>query len=417
LEEQTAINCLSSPNPPPPRKHLPVPSILSFLATISLAKYPNPSDAQDSLPRGGRLSHFADNWSASNQFLGSVLASGVEARFLHDEPPAPFDHGEPSFSEEMNALVDLEVASMKAKLAILEIPEEEAFLICKMFLVAKKGGGFRPVLNLRPLNRFTVPKHFKMEGLPVVKETLRPNDWMCSVDLSDAFFHVPLHPNSQKYFQFRWRGKLYQYRVCPFGWSRSPQWFQALTRHITSICRREFNFRLVCYLDDFLMFGTSKKEAEKNCQVLLCLLRHFGFSPNLKKTRQVAAQRREFLGMIVDSVSMELSIPEVRLKRYRTNAKRMRTLMLTGKDVSLQALRSLVGQLQSCEQCFQAHRLRMGALLDCLRTAQAHGLPWIPPCPTANKDLDFWIDVAHHWNGRGIRVSDERLTTDAGPDG
>jgi hypothetical protein len=123
--------------------------------------------------------------------------------------------------------------------------------------------------------------------------------------------------------------------------------------------------------------------------------------------------------MIVDSVSMELSIPEVRLKRYRTNAKRMRTLMMTGKEVSLQALRSLVGQLQSCEQCFQAHRLRMGALLDCLRTAQAHGLPWIPPCPKAIKDLDFWIDVAHHWNGRGIRVSDpdERLTTDAGPDG
>jgi hypothetical protein len=81
---------------------------------------------------------------------------GVEAKFLHDEPPAPFDHGEPSFSEEMNALVDLEVSSMKDKLAILEIPEEDAFLICKMFLVAKKGGGFRPVLNPRPLNRFTV---------------------------------------------------------------------------------------------------------------------------------------------------------------------------------------------------------------------------------------------------------------------
>jgi hypothetical protein len=60
----------------------------------------------------------------------------------------------------------------------------------------------------------------------------------------------------------------------------------------------------------------------------------------------------------------------------------------------------------------------MGALLDCLRTAQEHGLPWIPPCPKAIKDLDFWIDVAHHWNGRGIQVSDsdERLTTDAGPD-
>jgi hypothetical protein len=258
-----------------------------------------------------------------------------------------------------------------------------------------------------------------MEGVPVVKETLRPGDWLCTVDLSDAFFHVPLDPNFQKFFQFRWAGKLYQYKACPFGWSRSPQWFQALTRHIAMICRRDFHFRLVCYLDDFLVFGESKLNVEKNTQVLLCLLRHFGFTPNMKKSRPVGSQFREFLGLMVDSLSMELSVPDVRLKRYRSNARRMRTRMLTGKMTSLHSLQSLVGQLQSCEQCFLAHRLQMGALLDCLRTAQAHGLVEIPPCEKAILDLTFWIECSDQWNGRGIRISDpdESLTCDAGPEG
>jgi hypothetical protein len=29
------------------------------------------------------------------------------------------------------------------------------------------------------------------------------------------------------------------------------------------ICRRDFHFRLVCYLDDFLVFGETKAVAER----------------------------------------------------------------------------------------------------------------------------------------------------------
>jgi hypothetical protein len=93
--------------------------------------------------------------------------------------------------------------------------------------------------------------------------------------------------------------------------------------------------------------------------------------------------------------------------------------MLSGKMTPLHAMQSLVGQLQSCEQCFQAHRLRMGALLDSLRCAQAHGLTEIPPCQKSILDLDFWIECSQLWNGRGIRISDPDhvLTCDAGPEG
>jgi hypothetical protein len=196
---------------------------------MTLRDYPLPPQWVEELLVGARLQHFAPQWRASDQFLGGVLEEGVGINWL-DGPPKFYDAGEPRIQPDQWELVNEEVKSMAEKLAILEIPESEARLICSLFLVAKKGGGQRPVINLKPLNAHTMPKHFKMEGIPVVKETLKKADFMTTVDLSDAFFHIPLKKQHQRFFQFRWNGKLWQFQACPFGWTRSPNWFQAFTR-------------------------------------------------------------------------------------------------------------------------------------------------------------------------------------------
>jgi hypothetical protein len=185
---------------------------------------------------GGRLASFADQWTASDPFLGSIVREAVWVQWVDGEP-GPFDAGESYFDPSEASLVQDEVDQLLAKGAIFRIPEENAYFVTKMFLVNKKGGSFRPVLNLKPLNLHTAPKQFKLEGMPVVMASLQDRDWMTNVDLSDAFFHVPLHPDHQRFFQFRWQERLYQYRCCPFGWSRSPQWFQAITSHIAKIFR------------------------------------------------------------------------------------------------------------------------------------------------------------------------------------
>lgn len=48
--------------------------------------------------------------------------------------------------------------------------QERASILEFLCVVPKKGGKFRPVINLRPLNRF---QHFKMEGMHVVKDLLQ----------------------------------------------------------------------------------------------------------------------------------------------------------------------------------------------------------------------------------------------------
>ena len=90
---------------------------MTFLATISLTAFPEPSESQAKLPTGGRLLGFTENWERSSPFLGSVLRSGgVGVRFLH-EPPTPYDGGEPSFDETTNLVVD-QMVQERDKLAI-----------------------------------------------------------------------------------------------------------------------------------------------------------------------------------------------------------------------------------------------------------------------------------------------------------
>ena len=56
-----------------------------------------------------------------------------------------------------------------------------------------KGEKNQPVINLKDLNRFISYKHFKIEGLHCLKYVLQKGDYMCKVDLKDAYFSVSLH--------------------------------------------------------------------------------------------------------------------------------------------------------------------------------------------------------------------------------
>ena len=54
--------------------------------------------------------------------------------------------------------------------------------------------------NYRPL--FTEPIHretsFKIETVKSVKQSMKLNDWAVSIDQTEAYLHIPIHPQSRK---------------------------------------------------------------------------------------------------------------------------------------------------------------------------------------------------------------------------
>ena len=97
---------------------------------------------------------------------------------------------------------------MLKKGAIRKTSVKKGQFLSNLFLVGKKDGGNRPVINLNYLNAFIPYLHFKMEGLHLLKNMLKEKDYMCKIDLKDAYFCVPPHQKYHKYIRFCWEGQL-----------------------------------------------------------------------------------------------------------------------------------------------------------------------------------------------------------------
>ena len=103
--------------------------------------------------------------------------------------------------------------------------DRESGFYRRYFIVPKKDGGLRPILDLRLLNCSVKRLKFRMLTLKQVVSQIRSEDWFVTIDLKDAYFHVSILPNHRKFLRFAFGGKAYQYRVLPFGLALSPRTF------------------------------------------------------------------------------------------------------------------------------------------------------------------------------------------------
>ena len=80
--------------------------------------------------------------------------------------------------------------------------------LSNILLVKKKDGGNRPCINLKARSKFIPYKHLEMECLHCLKYLLKENDFLCKIDLKNAYFSVPLCISSRKFVRFAWSGNL-----------------------------------------------------------------------------------------------------------------------------------------------------------------------------------------------------------------
>lgn len=124
-----------------------------------------------------------------------------------------------NMSDKIRVQVGSEVLKLEQKGAILESESIPGQFVSSIFAVPKKDGSQRPVVNLKPLNEFIAKEHFKMEGVQMVRDLLRKDDFMVVIDLKDAYLSVPVVENHRRFLRFRWEGKLYEFQCLTFGLS------------------------------------------------------------------------------------------------------------------------------------------------------------------------------------------------------
>ena len=346
-----------------------------------------------------------------------VLREGYQIPFLTPPPLSSVPILLPSYSPSSirGKALTLEVLALREKGAIELAPSSPGYY-SRVFVAMKASGAWRPIIDLSILNRLVVFSRFHMETPQSVLRSIRPGDWMISLDLQDAYLQIPVHPESRRYLRFVTNEGTFQFKVLPFGLTTSPQVFTRVMAPVSVFMHRA-GYRMLRYLDDWLVMGSSLEEITRARDYLLYLCKTLGIVINLKKSNLIPTQSPTYLGIQIQSVLSKASPTPERIRKFSTQLEEFKSSR--GQPASL--WRSLLGRMSSLSLLIPGSRLRMRSLQLVLNklwdfTDETVLIHWDDSCLG---DLQWWSDESNLTPGVPLEAPrpDIHLYTDASDQG
>ncbi|KAJ1152752.1 hypothetical protein NDU88_005527 [Pleurodeles waltl] len=311
---------------------------------------------------GAKADSALERFKESRATAKSVVGKGYTLPFREFPPLIP---PRPSYcSQEHLLLLEQEVEVLLLKGAVELVPEQERGqgVYSRYFLIPKKDGRLRPILDLRILNWFLKQEKFKMLTLAQVLLALNMEDWMVSVDLQDAYFHIPILKSHRKYLRFVVGSQHYQFAVLPFGLTSAPRVFTKVMSVVAAELRRK-GIAVFPYLDDWLIKAKSPELVLRHLQSTTQLLFDLGFSVNEPKSHLEPSQRLLFIGAVLDTTLGRAFPPPQRIQDIQDLVPMFRN----GAVVPVLKVLRLLGLFASCILLVTHARWHMRALQWCLR--------------------------------------------------
>ena len=375
----------------------------------------------DALPQNGTVSQNPlarcfPKWEecGAHPWVLKTISRGYKLQFAA-EPPT-FEKVIFSQAKGQAALIlQQEIISLLEKKAIREVAPHENMngFYSRYFLVKKKGGGMRPILDLRALNRYLKRFRFKMLTNAALLRMMRQGDYYTSIDLKDAYFHIPIYPPHRKFLRFGYEGRVYEYMVLPFGMSLSPRVFVKCTQAAIAPLRQR-GVRIACYIDDWVTMSDSARQAELHTGWVVSHLISLGFNINYEKSVLVPTTSIDFIGMTLDSVSFTARLSEERVNSVMMCA----SLFQVGHRIPFKTCRRMAGLMASALTVIRLGRLYMRPFqrwMRSLRIPDHHRHRSVLVQRECTLALVRWRDRCFLSEGvtMGLVVSRKVITTDA----
>ena len=151
----------------------------------------------------------------------------------------------PRMPPQVRAGMAAEITALLNKGVIEPMADHPRLCLSPVFLVPKRSGNFRLILNLKRINRYIGSVHFTMETLASILPYLNPGDWTVSIDLKDAYHHVPIAAQSRDLLGFTFNGRVYRFKALPFGLKPAPRIFTRLVGCVAAFLRQRGSTHLL----------------------------------------------------------------------------------------------------------------------------------------------------------------------------
>ena len=370
------------------------------------------------IPVGARLQMFLSRWKdlVADTWVHSVVQEGLRISF-REHPPltsTPVWTPIPKNPEKAHALRQ-EVQSLLEKRAIIQVQQPCTPGFFSILFLVKKPRGWRPVIDLSRLNLYIEAPPFRMETSKIVKASVLPNDFAISIDLTDAYLHVPMHSSSLKFLRFAIDGKVYCFRALPFGLNIAPWAFTRVMDSVMVVFRKNANSVGSNYLDDLLQKNQCRVTLLKDRDILLKLLVELGFLINKQKSDLKPSQEFCHLGMCFHTAQNRVFLPEQRAEKIIDLA----TNILKSQEISPRLITRFIGQCNAAAELIPLGHLRLRPIQWELKLIWSPvSEDWdcsLPLLPSMRVAIHHWLD--RKWLVSGVPLSQEKaqmtLFTDA----
>lgn len=322
-----------------------------------------------------RLRHCLREWRrvTTNRDVLRLVARGLEIEF--SAPPALRRRSIEFWgSAEQRDHLAAHLERLLAE-GIIEPSSSDADFVSLFFPVPRPGPKrWRWCLDLREVNRFVVYRRFRMSSVASTRFFLRRGDFLTSIDLEDAYHHVPMTRRSARFLAFRALGKVWRFRALVFGLASAPRIFSLLMRPVLRHLHR-LGVRVMAYLDDLLIAASSREMALRHTQLVLDCLASLGFAVNFRKSELEPRHSLCFLGVVWDTCRWTMRTPTDKLRQLAQDARRVLAENLQN-TLTVRRLAGLAGKMVWAAAAHQAFDFRRRSLHRCVDWAVRHSDDW-----------------------------------------
>lgn len=224
---------------------------------------------------------------------------------------------------------------------------------------------------------------------------------MAKLDLADAFHHIRVRQEDWELLGSTWvdpSGTIYYFvsTVLPFGLRSSPKLFNDFATAAKWIMLDKNVSYAENYLDDFITIGNDVNECSFNLTTMIDVCNSLGFELNPRKVTPPTPVI-EFLGIVIDSVKMELRISQERLKETMD----LLQVWSMKRRAKKRHLLSLIGKLTFISRVVKSGRSFLRRMIDTASSVR-HLHHFVKLDADFKADLNWWRMYLRDWNGISI---------------
>jgi hypothetical protein len=176
-----------------------------------------------------------------------------------------------------------------------------------VLLVKKKDGTLRVCVDWRALNNITEKDRTPLTSCSEVREHVRGSPILSSIDITEAFYNIRMHKDSQHYTAFQTRLGLFEFTVSPMGLTNSPATFLKLMnrifRDVVDVC-------VSFYMDDILIYSSTMEQHARDIKNVLTRLREHNLT--VKPSKCIfGVSELTFCGMIINGEGVRLGLDQI----------------------------------------------------------------------------------------------------------